>query len=54
MPNKTYPPGSEAGYLYDWTRQRQKRKVIDKQKSIKLKKKIDKLSAKNRIVKENK
>lgn len=36
-------PDGEAGYGYDWARQRGSKKEADKEKYRKLKKKIDKL-----------
>ena len=43
-----------AGYLYDYYRQRGKAKREEIEKSAKLKKKIDKLSKKNKFIKPKK
>lgn len=45
------PPGAEAGYLYDWERQRQRLDEANKKKHMDLQKKINKLSKKNRPIK---
>ena len=45
------PPNSEAGYWYDWQRQRRSKDEAEKEKHSKLKKKMDKLSKKNKVIK---
>lgn len=51
MPNDA---GTNGGYLYDYYRQRGKAKEEEIKKYVKLKKKIDKLSKKNKYVKPKK
>jgi hypothetical protein len=41
----------EAGYAYDWIRQRQNADVERIRKYVKLQKKVDKLSGRNKAVK---
>jgi hypothetical protein len=42
------PPGAEAGYVYDWIRQRQKREEENRRQRRKLKKKVKKLAGKRK------
>lgn len=51
MAKNELPPGTEAGYLYDYNRQSQSKREEDKKKYVRLKKKIDKLSKKNKNLK---
>jgi len=41
----------EIGYAYDWTRQRQNAEVERIRKGVKLQKKVNKLSGRNKAVK---
>lgn len=51
MKRNNLPPGTESGYRLDWERQHSNKNEADKEKYRKLKKKIDKLSKKNKIIK---
>lgn len=48
MPRGGLPPGAEAGYVYDWIRQRQKREEENRRQKRKLKKKVTKLTKKKK------
>ena len=43
-------PGAEAGYFYDWTRQHQNEDFENKKKCKKLKKRMNKLTKRNKIL----
>ena len=45
------PKGAEAGYSYDFLRQKQNAQIEKIEKYVKMKKKIDKLSRKNKLAK---
>jgi transposase-like protein len=44
------PEHAEAGYLYDWVRQKQKRNLEDLKKAVEMQKKVNKLTKKNKVV----
>lgn len=48
MPRGGLPPGAEAGYVYDWIRQRQKREEENRRQRRKLKRKVKKLTKKRK------
>jgi hypothetical protein len=48
------PPNAEAGYLYDSIRQQQKSKREQIEKYAKMRKKMDKLTRKNKYIKPKK
>jgi methyl coenzyme M reductase subunit C-like uncharacterized protein (methanogenesis marker protein 7) len=48
LPRGGLPPGAEAGYVYDWIRQRQKREEENRRQRRKLKKKVKKLTKKRK------
>ena len=49
--NEEHPPHAEMGYVYDNIRQQQNQQVENKLSARKFKKKIDKLTRKNKILK---
>jgi hypothetical protein len=51
LPRKVPVEHAEKGYAYDRIRQRQNTDIERKAKCVKLKKKVDKLSARNKVVK---
>ena len=49
--NDDLPDYAELGYLFDWIRQQQKLKDESIKKHIKLQKKVNKLTKKNKVIK---
>jgi hypothetical protein len=48
LPRGGLPPSAEAGYAYDWIRQRQKSEEENRKQRRKLKKKVKKLTKKRK------